>query len=85
MVEESGVVKVHLSGCMTTRYEGEEMTSIGSLKAAGVVALTDDGRCVQNHELMRHIVEYAKSFQLPILDHCEDISLMAEGVMHEGV
>ena len=85
MVEESGVVKVHLSGCMTTRYEGEEMTSIGSLKAAGVVALTDDGRCVQNHELMRHIVEYAKSLQLPILDHCEDISLMAEGVMHEGV
>ncbi|MEG1979956.1 MAG: dihydroorotase, partial [Victivallaceae bacterium] len=85
MVEESGVVKVHLSGCMTTRYEGEEMTSIGSLKAAGVIALTDDGRCVQNHELMRHIVEYAKSFQLPILDHCEDISLMAEGVMHEGV
>ena len=60
------------------------MAGIGSLKAAGVVALSDDGRCIQNHSLMRHVVEYAKSFNLPILDHCEEMTLAAEGVMNEG-
>ncbi len=79
------VVKVLPAGAMTKGLEGKEMSSIGSLKQAGIVALTDDGRCVQNHDLMRHIVEYAKSFELPILDHCEECSLMAGGVMHEGV
>lgn len=79
-----GVVRVLPCGCMTKNYEGREMAGIGSLKEAGVVALSDDGRCVQDHSLMRHVVEYAKSFQLPILDHCEEKTLAAGGVMHEG-
>ena len=79
------VVKVHLTGAMTKGLAGEEMSPIGSLANAGVVALTDDGRCVQNNDLMRHIVEYAKSFNLPILDHCEEKNLMGSGVMHEGI
>lgn len=79
-----GVVRVLPCGCMTKGYAGEEMAGIGSLQAAGVVALSDDGRCIQNHALMRHVVEYAKSFNLPILDHCEDHFLVADGVMHEG-
>jgi dihydroorotase len=54
------------------------------LKKAGVVAITDDGRCVQNNELMRRAVEYAKMFALPVLDHCQDDNLSADGVMHEG-
>ncbi len=78
-------VKVHLTGAMTKGLAGEEMSPIGSLANAGVVALTDDGRCVQNNDLMRHIVEYAKSFNLPILDHCEEKNLMGSGVMHEGI
>ena len=82
---QQGVVKVLPCGCMTKGYAGEEMAPIGALKSAGVVALSDDGRCIQDHALMRHIVEYAKSFDLPILDHCEDVSLAAGGVMHEGV
>jgi len=82
--KQSGVVKVLASGCMTKGYLGEEMAPIGGLKAAGVVALTDDGRCIQNHALMRHVMEYAKSFGLPILDHCEEKNLAAGGVMHEG-
>lgn len=69
---------------MTKNYEGREMAGIGSLKAAGVVALSDDGRCIQDHSLMRHVVEYAKSFNLPILDHCEEKTLAADGVMNEG-
>ncbi len=81
---QKGVVRVLPCGCMTKNYEGVEMAGIGSLKAAGVVALSDDGRCIQNHALMRHVVEYAKSFRLPILDHCEDKTLAADGVMHEG-
>jgi dihydroorotase len=60
------------------------MAPIGSLKRAGVVAITDDGRCVQNNELMRRAVEYAKMFELPVLDHCQDYGLTTDGVMHEG-
>ena len=80
----TGTVRVLPCGCMTKGYAGQEMAGIGSLKTAGVVALSDDGRCIQDHALMRHVVEYAKSFELPILDHCEDNYLAAGGVMHEG-
>ncbi len=79
-----GVVKVLPCGCMTKNYAGAEMTGIGGLKKAGVVAISDDGRCVQDHALMRHIMEYATSFGLPILDHCEENTLAAGGVMNEG-
>ncbi|OGV31031.1 MAG: dihydroorotase [Lentisphaerae bacterium GWF2_45_14] len=79
-----GVVKVLPVGAMTKGSEGKEMAGIGGLKKAGVVALSDDGKCVQNHEIMRHLVEYSKSFNLPILDHCEDEILMSGGVMHDG-
>jgi dihydroorotase len=51
---------------------------------AGIVAITDDGHCVQNHETMRRAVEYARMFELPVLDHCQDYSLVGDGVMHEG-
>ncbi len=78
------VVKVLISGAMSKSLAGEEMAPIGALKSAGVVAVTDDGRCVQNNDLMRHIVEYAKSFNLPILDHCEEKTLAGDGVMNEG-
>ena len=57
---------------------------IGSLKKAGVVAITDDGHCIQNNELMRRACEYAKMFDLPVMDHCQDYSLVTTGVMHEG-
>ncbi len=83
-IATDAVVKVHPCGCMTKSFAGEEMAPIGALKAAGVAALSDDGRCIQNHDLMRHVVEYARSFQLPILDHCEDNYLKGDGVMHEG-
>lgn len=79
-----GKVKVLPCGSMTKGGNGTEMAGIGALKKTGVIALSDDGHCVQDHALMRHIVEYAKSFGLPILDHCEDYSLAHGGVMHEG-
>ena len=79
-----GVVKVLPSGALSVGRKGEEMAPVGSLKAAGVVALTDDGTCNQDNELMRHVVEYAGNFGLPILEHCEDRFLAGDGVMHEG-
>ena len=82
--QENAVVRVLACGNMTKGGKGEEMAGIGSLKAAGVVAVSDDGKCIQDHALMRHVVEYAKSFDLPILDHCEENTLAAGGVMHEG-
>jgi dihydroorotase len=82
--EREGSVKVLISGALSKGLEGKEMAGIGGLKSSGVIALTDDGCCIQNHELMRHVIEYSRSFELPILDHCEDKILASEGVMHEG-
>ncbi|HWQ93502.1 MAG TPA: amidohydrolase family protein, partial [Clostridia bacterium] len=81
---EHGLVNVFISGAITKNIAGEELASIGSLKKAGVVAITDDGHCVQNNELMRRALEYAKMFDLPVLDHCQDYWLVSDGVMHEG-
>jgi len=79
-----GVVNVYVAGAITKNLAGEELAPIGSLKKAGVVAITDDGHCVQNNEMMRRALEYAKMFELPVLDHCQDYSLVTDGVMHEG-
>jgi len=79
-----GAVNVFVAGAITKDIAGEEMAPIGSLKRAGVVAITDDGHCVQNHELMRRALEYARMFDLPVMDHCQDYSLVTDGVMHEG-
>jgi dihydroorotase len=79
-----GVVNVFVTGAITKNIAGEELAPIGGLKRAGVVAITDDGHCIQNHELMRHACQYAKMFDLPVMDHCQDYSLVTDGVMHEG-
>jgi dihydroorotase len=81
---EQGVVNVFVTGAITRNIAGEEMAPIGSLKKAGVVAITDDGHCVQNNELMRRSLEYARMFDLPVMDHCQDYSLVTDGTMHEG-
>jgi len=81
---QEGAVNVFVAGAITKNIAGEELAPIGSLKKAGIVAITDDGHCVQNNELMRRALEYAKMFDLPVLDHCQDYSLVTDGVMHEG-
>jgi len=77
-------VNVLVAGAISKNIAGEELAPIGSLKRAGVVAITDDGHCIQNNELMRRALEYARMFDLPVLDHCQDYSLVTDGVMHEG-
>jgi dihydroorotase len=81
---EVGCVNVLPSGAISKGLMGEELAPIGSLKQAGVVAITDDGRCIQNNELMRRAVEYARMVGVPVLDHCQDYNLVGNGVVHEG-
>ena len=81
---EVASVNVLPTGAISRNLEGEELAPIGSLGQAGVVAITDDGRCIQNHELMRRAVEYARMVGLPVLDHCQDYNLVGNGVVHEG-
>ncbi|HTX65568.1 MAG TPA: dihydroorotase [Opitutaceae bacterium] len=84
-IEHDAVVHVYPTGCITVGQKGEQLAPTGTLKRAGVVALTDDGRCVQQNELMRRAAEYAKMFDLPLMDHCQDESLTQDAVMNEGV
>jgi hypothetical protein len=72
------------TGCITIGMKGDTLAPIGSLKRAGVVAITDDGDCVQSNELMRRAIEYAKMFGLPVMDHCQDQSMTEGAVMNEG-
>jgi len=77
-------VNVLPTGAISKHLAGEELAPIGSLAQAGVVAITDDGHCVQNHEVMRRAVEYARMVGVPVLDHCQDYNLVGNGVVHEG-
>ena len=83
-IKRDAVVNVYPTGCITVDMKGEALAPIGSLKKAGVVAITDDGDCVQSNELMRRACEYAKMFDLPLMDHCQDHSMTAGAVMNEG-
>jgi dihydroorotase len=83
-VRRDAVVKVLPTGCITIGAKGDTLAPIGSLKRAGVVAITDDGDCVQSNELMRRAIEYARMFGLPVMDHCQDTSMTEGAVMNEG-
>ncbi|NBT90846.1 MAG: dihydroorotase [Verrucomicrobia bacterium] len=82
--KETGVANVFPTGAISIGQKGEALAPIGALRQAGVVAITDDGHCIQSAELMRRAMEYAKMFDLPVMDHCEDKSLSAGGVINEG-
>ena len=77
-------VNVLPTGAISKNLAGEELAPIGSLAQAGIVAITDDGHCIQNHEIMRRAVEYARMVGVPVLDHCQDYNLVGTGVVHEG-
>ena len=77
-------VNVFPIGAITKGSAGEELAAIGAMKAAGAVAISDDGRPVMNSLVMRRAMEFARSYGLPVIDHCEDLHLSAGGDMHEG-
>jgi dihydroorotase len=82
--KNEGSVNVYPIGAVTKGSLGEELTEIGELKKAGVVAISDDGNCIMNALIMRRALEYASMFNLPVVSHCEDINLSKNGVMNEG-
>lgn len=82
--ERAGLANVFPIGAITKSSVGSELAEMGEMKAAGAVAVSDDGRPVPNAGIMRRAMQYAKDFDLPVIDHCEDKSLSSGGVMHEG-
>ena len=83
-VARDALVHVYPTGCLTLEMEGKCLAPTGQLKKAGVVAMTDNGKCVQSNEIMRRAVEYAKMFDLTIMDHCQDETQTEGAVMNEG-
>jgi dihydroorotase len=87
MIEKArrhAVVNVFPIGAITKGSAGEELAAIGSMKNAGAVAISDDGRPVMNARVMRRAMEFARSLEIPVINHCEDLHLSAGGDMHEG-
>ncbi|MBA2123605.1 hypothetical protein B9J78_01485 [bacterium Unc6] len=77
-------IRLCVAGCITQKREGMLLSEIGLLRQAGISALSDDGNCIQNASLARRAMEYARMFDVPIFEHCEDRTLSADGVMSEG-
>ncbi len=82
--QEVNLCKIHPIGAITKGQQGESISDIGKMKSAGVVALSDDGKSVDNSLIMRLAMEYAADFGLRCLCHCEDKSLVDGGVVNEG-
>ena len=79
-----GVVRVYPIGAITRGSRGEELAEYGDLKDAGCVAVSDDGRPVASARVMRRALEYARAFDLPVVDHCEEPALSERAAMNEG-
>ena len=82
--QRANLANVFPIGSITKGGAGRELAEMGEMKNAGIVAVSDDGRPVPTAGMMRRAMEYARGFDLPVVDHCEDRSLAAGGVMHEG-
>ncbi|MEM7479753.1 MAG: dihydroorotase [Acidobacteriota bacterium] len=80
----AGYARVHPIGAVSKGLAGEELAEIGEMVRAGVVAVSDDGLPVANAELMRRALLYAQHFDIPVIQHAEDLDLTGSGVMHEG-
>lgn len=81
----AGKARVYPIGAVTLGQKGQQLAEFGEMVGAGAVAVSDDGKPVATAHLMRTALEYAATFDIPVADHCEDMSLAAGGSMHEGV
>ena len=87
MIEKArslGLCHLHPIGAVSKGLKGQDLAEIGNMVEEGAVAVSDDGNPVWNSELMRRALEYTKAFEIPVVDHCEDKMLSADGVVHEG-
>lgn len=80
----AGFARVHPIGAISKGMKGEELAEIGDMVAAGAAAVSDDGLPVMNAELMRRALLYAQHYDIPVIQHAEDLTLTGKGVMHEG-
>jgi dihydroorotase len=80
----TGLIRVLTSGAVTKGLEGKELSEMGLMQKAGIVAVSDDGRPIESAAMMRRALEYAATFGLPLIAHCQDKTLSGKGVMHEG-
>ena len=79
-----GSVRVWPIGAASAGSKGEALAEIAAMKQAGIVAVSDDGRPISTAKLLRQVMDYCRSLDLPVIDHCEDASLAAGAVMREG-
>jgi len=82
--KDLGYCKVKVIGAMTKDLEGKEIAEMAAMKQGGIVAVTDDGKCVQNAKLMLNCMRYAVNFDLPVISHAEDYDLAGKGQIHSG-
>jgi dihydroorotase len=78
-------VNVYPIGAITKNSAGEELSAIASMKQAGIVAVSDDGKPVMSARVLRRAMEFASALDIPLIEHCEDLDLSAGGDMHEGL
>jgi dihydroorotase len=79
-----GSVRLHPIGAITLGQKGEQLAEMADMKAGGAVGVSDDGRCVTNSQVMRRALEYAATFDIPVIQHAEDHALTEGAQMHEG-
>lgn len=83
--QRARAARVYPIGAISVGQKGEALAEFGEMIGAGAVAMSDDGRPVVSAQLMRTALEYARTFEVPVIDHCEEPTLAAAGVMNEGV
>jgi dihydroorotase len=83
--EAAQLARVYPIGCVSVGQRGEQLAEFGEMASAGAVAVSDDGHPIMSSHLMRTAMEYARTFGIPVADHCEDMALAAGGAMHEGI
>ncbi len=82
--KDLGSCKVYVIGAMTKKSEGLEISEMATMKSDGIVAVSDDGQCVQDAKIMLNCIRYAQNFDLPVIVHAEDYSLSGKGQIHSG-
>jgi dihydroorotase len=82
--KEHGSAKVYVIGALTKQSKGEEISEMATMKSGGIVAVSDDGKCVQNARLMLSCLRYAANFDIPVIVHPEDYALAGKGQIHSG-
>lgn len=82
--KDLGFCKVKVIGAITKQIEGKEISEMASMQEGGIVAVSDDGHCVQNGKLMMNCMKYAANFKIPVVIHAEDYNLAGKGQIHSG-